>query len=82
MRVTSEEDLAAIEEIVQRHPDGIAISGIESELTSDSSRRTIQDRLKKLVESGRLRTEGKKRGVKYLPIQSEPAAPGVLQTQP
>lgn len=76
MRVTSEEDLAAIEEIVQRHPDGIAISGIESELTSDSSRRTIQDRLKKLVESGRLRTEGKKRGVKYLPIQSEPAAPG------
>lgn len=75
MRVTPEEDFAAIEEIVQRHPEGIAISGIVSELTNAPPRRTIQDRLKKLVELGRLRTEGQKRGAKYLPVQPEPIPP-------
>lgn len=60
-----EEKFQAIEAIVSMFPDGTGIREIASKLDEEVPRRTLQYRLKCLVDEGRLFTYGEKRGVKY-----------------
>ena len=60
-----ERELEAIEAIVRRHPEGIGIRDIAGELGAELPRRTLQYRLKYLLDRQRLVGEGKKRWVKY-----------------
>lgn len=60
-----EEKFQAIEAIVSMFPDGTGIREIASKLDEEVPRRTLQYRLKHLVDEGRLLTVGEKRGVKY-----------------
>ena len=62
-----EQDLQAIVTVVSAHPEGIAIQTILEALKEALPRRTLQYRLKYLVDEGRLNKEGEKRGVKYIP---------------
>ena len=66
-----EQKLKDIEAVVSAHPKGIAIQDIHRELDEDISRRTLQYRLKHLVDEGRLVKAGEKRGTKYLPPSTE-----------
>lgn len=65
-RTIPEEELKAIESVVSGHPEGVAIQGIQKELGAEMTRRTIQFRLRRLVDMGRLAMEGERRGVRYL----------------
>ncbi len=53
-RRISEAALQAIEDAVRSHPDGVSLQQIASELGDELPRRTLQYRLKHLVEAGRL----------------------------
>ena len=66
-----EQKLKDIEAVVSAHPKGIAIQDIHRKLDEDISRRTLQYRLKQLVDEGRLVKAGEKRGTKYLPPSTE-----------
>ncbi len=58
-------ELEAIEAIVRDCPDGISAQGIARKLETDLPRRTLQYRLKYLVDKRRLVSEGEKRWMKY-----------------
>ena len=58
-------ELEAIEAIVHEYPDGISAQGIARKLETDLPRRTLQYRLKYLVDKRRLVSEGEKRWMKY-----------------
>ena len=60
-----EKELTEIEEIVRRYPDGVTFKEIADELKTEFPRRTLQYRLKYLVDEKRLVTEGERRWVKY-----------------
>ncbi len=60
-----EEKFQAIEAVVLMFPDGTGIREIADKLDEKIPRRTLQYRLKHLVDEGRLFTYGEKRGVKY-----------------
>jgi Fic/DOC family protein len=47
------------------HPDGVGVANIERALGQDTSRRTLQYRLRGLVDDGRLVREGERRWAKY-----------------
>lgn len=67
-----EQELKAIEEAVRRHPGGVTFQQITAELKTGLPRRTLQYRLKYLVNAKRLVTEGERRWTKYrLPPQGE-----------
>jgi hypothetical protein len=68
-----EQDLKAIEEAVNHHPDGLTLQQIVDELKADLPRRTLQYRLKYLVNAKRLVTEGEGRWTKYRLPQQQPA---------
>jgi len=59
------EKLEAIEAIVADHPNGIGVQGIADQLETELARRTLQYRLKHLVDNNRLVREGEKRWAKY-----------------
>ncbi len=60
-------ELKAIEAVVSVHPEGIAIQDIQNDLEEQIARRTLQYRLKHLVDEGRLAKEGDRRWARYLP---------------
>lgn len=60
-----EEHLRAIEEVLREHPDGRTASQIEAALTAAPPRRTLQYRLKSLVDSNRLTIVGAGRWTRY-----------------
>ncbi len=60
-----EEQLQAIEAVVTDHPEGIGVRDIARELDEGIPRRTLQYRLKHLVDEGRLVTEGERRWLTY-----------------
>jgi hypothetical protein len=69
-RLVPEQDLQAIEDAVRRHPGGVTLQQIADELKADLPRRTLQYRLKYLVDAKRLVAEGEGRWTKYrLPQQ-------------
>lgn len=55
--------------VIAEFPDGAAISELEPHF--DLSRRSLQRRLKKLVEEGEIRREGKGRGTRYFAPAAE-----------
>lgn len=57
--------LQAIEDAVRSHPEGLAAAQIARRLPSVPPRRTLQYRLKALVEAGRLILEGRGRSARY-----------------
>jgi Fic family protein len=59
-----EEDLTAIETVVRANP-GATSTEIEATLTGNVKRRTLQYRLKRLVDNGRLIREGDDRWARY-----------------
>ncbi len=61
----SETDLRAIENAVRKHPDGASASEISEALGTDLPRRTLQYRLKHLVDAGRLTRNGSGRWARY-----------------
>ena len=79
-----ERELEAIEAIVRRHPDGIGIRDIAEELGTELPRRTLQYRLKYLLDRQRLVREGAKRWVKYrIPsIASQPETGALGMREP
>ena len=76
-----EEDLQAIEEVVQTYPEGRTARQISDGLASAPARRTLQYRLKSLVDGGRLIMEGKGRWARYrAPRQISEAAQPVASS--
>jgi Fic family protein len=71
----SEADLDPIEAIVRQHPDGITAQQIASKLDNKVPQRTLQYRLKHLVDNNRLEIEGERRWAKYRPRPTTPAEP-------
>src|SRR6266705_5938696 len=59
------EDLIEIEEVVRRHPDGVTFKEIADELKTEIPPRTLQYRLRYLVNEKRLVAEGDRRWRKY-----------------
>jgi hypothetical protein len=68
------EDLQGIEEAVRRDPGGITAQEIADALDPAPPRRTLQYRLKSLVDSGRLVMEGEGRWARYRLPRIEAAA--------
>ena len=64
-RRIQEEHLQAIEEAARRHPEGMTAQQINDALESAPPRRTLQYRLKFLVDSKRLVMEGAGRAARY-----------------
>ena len=64
-RRIKEEYLQAIEEAVRQHPEGMTAQQINDALESAPRRRTLQYRLKSLVDSRRLTMEGTGRWARY-----------------
>ena len=60
-----EEHLLAIEDVLREHPEGRTASQIHDALTSAPPHRTLQYRLKSLVDSKRLIMEGTARWARY-----------------
>lgn len=60
-----EEELAAIEDAVRRHAGSATARDIAEALPADLPHRTLQYRLKLLVDADRLVRESEGRGVKY-----------------
>ena len=73
-RTTSVEELKLIESIVTAHPNGIGIADIEAEIArrqgGKPNRRTLQRRLKKLIDEECLTTEGESIALVYKPTSS------------
>lgn len=59
------EELASIEAVIATHPEGLSLQAIAEALGDAIPRRTLQYRLKHLIEKGRLIAEGKRRWAKY-----------------
>lgn len=77
-RPLREEDLTAIEVVVQANP-GATSTEIEAALTGNVKRRTLQYRLKRLVDDGRLIREGDDRWTRYR-VPGGPPAPAPAET--
>lgn len=69
-RKIQEEALRAIEYVVTDHPEGVTVSEIAGELALAPQRRTLQYRLKYLVDNKRLVMEGEGRRARYKKLGS------------
>lgn len=66
-------ELDLLVRIVESHPQGISAEEILAASKLGLQRRSFQRRLSALVEAGRIRAEGKTRGVRYFPAGGKPA---------
>ena len=72
-----EADLRSIERVLRNHPAGLPARRIADLLDADLPHRTLQHRLKQLVDSGRILRDGKRRGARYrLPSRPQQASAG------
>lgn len=71
----SEQEFAAIVIAVNRRPDGIGISDIRKELSISLPTRTLQRRLQRLEEEGRITKTGIRKGTRYYPAGQQSPAP-------
>ncbi|WP_119274951.1 Fic family protein [Taklimakanibacter deserti] len=72
-RRARDKDLLALEEVVSGHPDGLTLQQIADLLAAALPRRTLQHRLKALVDDNRLVMEGKGRWARYRLPQAKEA---------
>ena len=73
-QAVAEEELQAIETIVRRYPDGVTASAIARALKTKTPRRTLQYRLRLLVNEGRLARRGERRWATYVTPKTDGAA--------
>lgn len=75
-------ELDAIVQVVGQFPNGAAVSEVRSALDIELSRRTLQRRLARLVEAGRLETFGEGRAQRYRvsPLPEEDTPPATRET--
>ncbi len=64
-RPIPEPELQAIEAVVARHAEGASVTQIAEALAEPGARRTLQYRLRALVDAGRLRLTGDGRAARY-----------------
>lgn len=76
-----EEGLAAIENAAHGHVEGITAQQIAGALKAPVPLRTLQYRLKYLVDNGRLVKEGTGRWAKYYSPAAKPAAPASAEAE-
>ncbi|KUR75377.1 Fic family protein [Novosphingobium sp. Fuku2-ISO-50] len=84
-RLISEADLAAIEAAVGRHPGGASAAQIIESLAIPGAKRTLQYRLRALVNAGRLRLAGDGRAARYhlgTSAMVAPDATGIIPISP
>jgi len=80
-RPIPEGDLAAIEAAVAQYPGGASAAQITEVLAAPGARRTLQYRLRALVDAGRLRLAGDGRAARYHLVGdfvAEPDAPDIV----
>ena len=79
-----QENLIEIEEIVRRHPDGVTFKEIADELKTEIPPRTLQYRLRYLVNEKRLVAKGDRRWRKYRICKDEriEVPTGTLEFEP
>ena len=53
--------------MARAYPEGVAIQDIQNALGSGTAQRTLQHRLRRLVDEGRLIRSGKGRSTRYMP---------------
>ena len=70
-----EDELDAIAALIAPHPDGVQVAAIRAELEFSLPPRMLQRRLKRLVEDGRITTEGSGKGQRYFPLPGSPTEP-------
>ena len=77
-------ELDAIVQVVGQFPNGAAVSEVHGALDIELSRRTLQRRLARLVEAGRLETFGEGRAQRYRvtgsPVPDETSPPVTRET--
>ncbi|MDE0179522.1 MAG: hypothetical protein OXP36_13130, partial [Gammaproteobacteria bacterium] len=81
-RTVQEAHLQAIEAVLQEHPEGRTAARIEAALASAPPRRTLQYRLKSLVDNKRLIMEGTGRSARYRVPRMVDAAVQVVSGSP
>ncbi|MDB9953900.1 hypothetical protein OAD57_10995, partial [Porticoccaceae bacterium] len=64
-KIIPQEELQALEAIVRCYPDGASLTNIATKLATDLPPRTLQYRLKYLVDNQRLFRQGEKRWARY-----------------
>lgn len=64
-RLIPEKELEAIENVVRGYPEGVTAQEIAAAIPEGLPLRTLQYRLQRLVEAGRLAREGERRWTKY-----------------
>lgn len=78
----AERNLKAILKALEQWPQGASLSDIEGTLDGDIAQRTLQYRLKYLVDEKRLTKQGERRWAKYrLPTQGEARAVAVAEAK-
>lgn len=81
-RPIPESDLAAIEAAVAQHPGGASVAQIIEVLAAPGARRTLQYRLRALVDAGRLRLAGDGRAARYHLVGDAVAEPDAADIVP
>jgi hypothetical protein len=76
-----EESLAAIEQAVAKHPDGASLSDVAEAIPERLADRTLQYRLKYLVDKGRLITDGEGRRWTRYRVPAAEAEPRALAVE-
>src|ERR1039457_2645659 len=76
-----EESLAAIEQAVAKHPDGASLSDVAEALPERLADRTLQHRMKYLVDKGRLITDGEGRRWTRYRVPAAEAEPRALAVE-
>ena len=74
-RAVADQELQPIEAIVRRHPDGVTARAIARALKTKTPQRTLQYRLKLLVDEGRLAKKGERRWATYIVPEAPEGAP-------
>lgn len=64
-----EKELELIESVLKKHPNGVSRAFIAEKLGKEIPIKTMLDRLRFLVQQGRIKTEGLSRAVKYFPSE-------------
>lgn len=66
-------ELDALYRLVLAHPEGIGVAKLETELGTPISRRTLNRRLRALLQEGQIRRRGERKGALYFPRSASPA---------
>ncbi|MCC5850083.1 MAG: Fic family protein [Verrucomicrobia bacterium] len=69
-----QDELRMLEALVERHPEGMDASAIREGVEFEGGERTLQRRLNRLAEEGRIVKRGRGRGTRYFPAEGSKAS--------